>query len=69
MIGDEAEAQAWTNQRKALPPGRGMCGATGALSEPQWPMVPTDRIALQTHKGQSREMRGQEEGLRLALAS
>lgn len=34
MIGDEAEAQAWTSQRKALPPGRGMCGAAGALSEP-----------------------------------
>lgn len=34
MIGDEAEAQAQTNQRKALPPGRGVCGATGALSEP-----------------------------------
>lgn len=34
MIGDEAEVQAQTNQRKALPPGRGVCGATGALSEP-----------------------------------
>ena len=69
MIGDEAEAQAWTSQRKALLPGRGMCGATGALSETQWPMVPTGRTALQTPKGQSREMRGQEEGPRLALAS